>query len=304
MKLSLIRVGSGVAACAVLAVGCASSGNGTEADDSARVDAANGTLPIREVSGLAGRAGRYFAIGDRSSTVVTFRLGGDAGVTLTDVVKHNPAPAPGKKGSQYEAVTLDGKGNVVVLSELGEVIVLGADCDRETASTQLDWSSVNPLVHGHVDDNSLGEGMVILSSGHILVALEKSPTALIEFGPAGEAALGFPTSSAVLGAAFAPAEQLVALHAWEIDDSHLPDLSEISVGPDGALWGLSQEGGNIVRFERTLGPDEARASVKDHYALPSEIVGAEGLVFEGTRPVVARDRSAKSKNLFILDALW
>jgi uncharacterized protein YjiK len=281
-----------------LFLGCASSGSDATQDDAALKEQSNATLPLREVSGLAGRAGHFVAVGDRSSTVVTFRMhNGD----ITDAVKHNALPEAGKNGSQYEAVTYDAKGNIVVLSERGEIIVLAANADFEESTSELDWDSVNAFVDGHVNSNSLGEGLVVLSNSHILVALEKSPSALVEFGPKGDAAIGFPGSTST--AAFAPGKTLVALTAWKVEDKDAADLSEISVGPDGALWALSQQSEKIVRFERTLRPSEERASVKASYSLPSSIVGAEGLVFDGNKPMVARDRSAKSKNLFVLDPI-
>ena len=44
--------------------------------------------------------------------------------------------------------------------------------------------------------------------------------------------------------------------------------------------------------------------MKDHFKLPSKIDGAEGLCFDGKRPIVARDRSSNdSTNLYILEAL-
>jgi hypothetical protein len=59
-----------------------------------------------------------------------------------------------------------------------------------------------------------------------------------------------------------------------------------------------------VRFEGTLKPSEKRASVKNHTKLSSRIQGAEGLAFDGTRPVVARDRASRdSTNLYILDSV-
>jgi uncharacterized protein YjiK len=285
-------------AATALFLGCSSSGGDATQDDAALKEQSNATLPIREVSGLAGRSGKFVAVGDRSSTVVTFGMSKGG---LVDVVKHNAMPEPGKSGSQYEAVTFDAKGNIVVLSERGEIIVLAANADFEESTSELDWDSVNPFVDGHVSTNSLGEGLVILSPSHVLVALEKSPSALVEFGPKGDAPIGFPGSTST--AAFAPGKTLVALTAWKVEDADAADLSELSIGPDGALWALSQQSGMIVRFEHTLKPSEERASVKDSYSLPSSIVGAEGLVFDGKTPMVARDRSAKSKNLFVLDPI-
>jgi uncharacterized protein YjiK len=282
----------------VALVACSGANDDVAADTQDQTSAQS--LPLREVSGLANHDGTFVAIGDRSSTVVTFRWKNDA---ISDVQKHTPLPRAGGSGSQYEAVTFDGAGNVVVLSETGKILALSSDLAKETAEAELDWISVNPLVDGHVNVNSLGEGLVVLDATHVLVALEKSPTAIVEFGPSGEEPTGFIAGTA-RKAAFAPPSKLVALKAWRVDDANAPDLSELTIGPDGALWALSQQGNTLLRFEKNLRPDEDRASVKEHRRLPSEIVGAEGLTFDGTRPLVARDRSSDSKkNLYALDPI-
>ncbi|HVH44770.1 MAG TPA: SdiA-regulated domain-containing protein [Labilithrix sp.] len=296
-----MRKGSTYASLAALVlafVGCAPSdqGLGQESED----QRSGATLPLREVSGLAVKGQRFVAVGDRSSTVVTFRLAGGA---PADVRAHAPLPKAGRKGSQYEAVSFDGAGNVVVLSERGELFTLSADLEREEASSQLDWDSASERLGARLDDNSLGEGLVVLEGGHVLVALEKNPSAIVEFGPSGEAATGYAPGSVSTNAVSLP-PTLVALAAWKIEDRHAPDVSELTVGPDGALWALSQQAKTLVRFERVLRPDESRASVKEHVALPSQFEGAEGLAFDGSRPVVARDRSATSKsNLYVLDPI-
>ena len=221
---------------------------------------------------------------------------------LSGVAEHTPLPEAGSGGSQYEAVAFDGKGNVVVMAETGAIAVLDADCAKVIASSTIDWTSANPLVDGQVEDNSLGEGLVVLDETHVLVALEKRPSAIVELGPKGDAPRGF-SPGARASSAFSPPSELVALAAWKVDDAHAPDLSELTIGPDGALWALSQQGNTIVRFERTLRPGEARARVTDHVNLPSDLEGVEGLAFDGDRPVVARDRSATKKNVFVLDPI-
>lgn len=284
-----------VLACAA----CGIAGSDGEATDS-QDQTSSESLPLREISGVATRDGRFVAVGDRSSKLISFRIDGSK---VKDVEEHDPLDASGNSGSQFEAVAFDGKGNVVVLSESGDVFVLDEDLDDKRDDTKLDWQSVNSLVDGRVDINSLGEGVVVISKDHLLVALEKSPTAIVEFGPKGDNPKGF-SSGDRNSSEFSPPKELVALKAWKVEDDHAPDLSELTIGPDGALWGLSQQSNEIVRFEGTLKPSEERASVKDHVKLPSKIKGAEGLAFDGKRPIVARDRSSDdSTNLYILDAL-
>ncbi len=260
---------------------------------------AKATLPLHEVSGLAVRGKRYVAIGDRSTDVVTF---GVLGERLVNIERHKPTPRAGHRGSQWEAVTFDGRGQAVVMAETGELSILRADCEEETGSTKLDWDSAEHLLEARIDRNSLGEGLVVLSKTHVLVALEKSPTALIEFGPKGATALGYEPGSPT-AEAFDPPSELVALKAWRVDEPLAPDLSELIIGPDGALWAISQQGGTLVRFEKKLRADEKRASLHEYLPLPRSVGAAEGLAFDGNRPIVARDRSAEATNIFMLTPL-
>ncbi len=284
-----------VLACGLSA--CHAVAGGAEPEASAQQQTeAKATLPLHEVSGLAARGNRYVAIGDRSTTLVTFELAGDR---LVNVEKHRPRQKAGRRGSQYEAVTFDGRGHVVVMAETGEVITLRADCEEETGSTHLDWGSAEDLLHAQVERNSLGEGLVVLSKNHVFVALEKSPTAIVEFGPKGSAPVGYEPGSPT-ATEFDPPAQLVALKAWRVDETLAPDLSDLAIGPEGALWALSQQGGTLLRFEKKLRPEEDRASVREYLPLPRSLTGAEGLAFGTNRPLVARDRGAEAANLFML----
>jgi uncharacterized protein YjiK len=261
-----------------------------------------GSIPLREVSGLAMLDGRFVAIGDHSTTVVTFRL--EDGVPV-DVETHKPIPKAGKKGSQYEAVAIDGSGNIIVMSEQGDIVVLSDDCEREDATGSLDWDSAAKILGVKLEPNSMGEGLLMLDGGHMLVALEKRPAAIVEFGPKGDAPFGFYPGMRSTTMFEPPSEPLVALKVWPVDDDkNAPDISDLSLGPDGALWALSQEANKLLRFERILKPDESKASVRFSMPLPGEISGAEGLEFVGATPVIGRDRPGASKtNIYVLKAV-
>lgn len=258
------------------------------------------TIPLREVSALSKMGERFIAVGDRSTTLVSFDLVGGQPV---DVKEHKPLPKAGKKGSQYEGVDVDAAGHVIVMSEQGDIVVLSSDLAREEVSTQLDWASVEKLLGGtKLEPNSLGEGIVVLDKGHLIVALEKRPSAIVEFGPEGDAPMGFfPGMRST--EAFVPPEKLVALKVWNVDDPKIPDISDLEIGPDGALWAVTQEGNRVFRFERLLRPEEKKASAREYIELPAQISGAEGLAFDGAQPVIGRDRPGEKTNLYVLDAI-
>jgi hypothetical protein len=259
-------------------------------------------LPLLEVSGLAARDGRFVAVGDRSSDIISFGL--DPAGEAVDVVVHRTGVATGKSGSQWEAIALDGAGNAAVLSETGELFVFAKDLEGPSATVKIDYQSVNALIDGHVEQNSLGEGLVLLEGGHILVAIEKSPSVLVEMGPAGSAPAGYAPGREVHGR-FAPgATTFVALAAWQVkDNGSTPDLSDLTVGPTGALFALTQQGRAFVRLEATLRPDEKSAHVKEVFPIDKQLTFAEGLVFRGLSPVVGRDRDHDAKNVYVLSPI-
>ncbi|MDB4946398.1 MAG: hypothetical protein JWP97_5932 [Labilithrix sp.] len=305
MRISL----AAAAAVAMTALACSSGADaGATADDDLsehkeRDVLTRSALPLLEVSGLDGRNGHYVAIGDRSTGIVTFDLA-DSGDPV-NVQLHDTGEKAGKNGSQWEAVALDGDGNIAVLSETGSLELFDRTAERSLGSFAVDYESVDSFVPGHVQKNSLGEGLVLLEEGHILVAIEKSPTAIVEMGPKGASPLGFARGQRLTGR-FTPGEgKLVALAAWQVDDhGSTPDVSDLTIGPDGALWALTQQGRAFVRLGDTLRPDEKSVKVKEVYPLGKSLTYAEGLVFDDqSRPLVGRDRDKESKNLYVLSAV-
>lgn len=279
-------------------VACAGSpGDGVATQSAAST--VSSILPLEEVSALAKLGDRYAAVGDRTTAIVSFEMHHGR---ATNIAKHTPLPTAGQGGSQFEAAAFDGSGRLVVVAEQGKISIVSADLSREESSSMLDWPSAARMLGKELEENSLAEGMVLLDETHVLVTLEKHPTALVEFGPEGDEPRGF-VPDHVLPTSFAPPARLEALKIWKVDDPHAEDLSELCIGPDGALWAVSQKSNTLVRFERVLRADESRATIKQHFDLPSNISGAEGLAFDGNTPIVARDRSSEAKNLYVLDPL-
>jgi hypothetical protein len=102
---------------------------------------------------------------------------------------------------------------------------------------------------------SRGEGMVLLPGGHLLVAKEKKPATLIEFGPPQSRSRGL-----VRGGALADGERwlikkghhrFVALAIWFPDKTlakTCADFSDLEIGPDG-LYLLSDKSATIARLD-------------------------------------------------------
>ena len=217
-----------------------------------------------------------------------------------------------KSNSQWEAVAAD-KDRIFMLAE-GSAKISIFDSTMKTSegtielkipknhSLNADWDK---------DPNSRGEGLILLDNGHMLVLKEKNPVLLIEFGPKGEAAGGFKPGDGVDGKESFPFNrkngEFVPLKHWDLgtnSQSQLSDASDLSVGPDGKLYVLSDHARRIVAIENVLKPTEDKFKVKTAWTLPKKVEKAEGLAFTPAfEPIVVSDIGSKDRNLFILTAL-
>lgn len=294
------------------------------------------TLPILELSGLATahtaptksgamntRDISLYAVGDGTYDVVTFYIAGSSGGIAISV--KDAAPALGKRAnteSQWEAVAIDDVNTICMLSETrSEIPCFDRSLEESRGIIKLDTSPLK-----HLDrlwgnrPNSRGEGMILMKKGHMLVLKEKNPSLLVEFGPSGDAPMGYgPETFLQPGEAFTlPSPQgpdqkdlaLAALKTWEFSDrlrELATDASEITLGPDGHVYLLSQQSLVLIRLEKVLKPDEGKVNVDNDawWTLPKGIGKAEGLVIDGERhPWIGIDIKQKGKpNLFRLSPL-
>jgi hypothetical protein len=301
-------------------------------------------VPIAEVSGLAivqsnesketdEDSVNLYAVGDKTHEVARFRFNGMADASI-DV--HDAAPVIGKDkkdASEWEAIAADGKDTICMLNEpRSEISCLDLGLQQDRGSFSLDTSSISDLDSAwKARPNSRGEGMILMKKGHVLVLKEKDPPMLVEFGPEGDVPTGYgPSTFLQAGEAFAglhpvnpdkadqpgqrdrraSPKRLVALKTWKFS-ARLSDLakdaSEITLGPDGRVYLLSQEGSALIRLEKTLKPDENKVGV-DHGAywnLPAGLEKAEGLVIDNhMQPWIAIDiKQTHKPNLFRLSPI-
>jgi len=127
---------------------------------------------------------------------------------------------------------------------------------RPIANDILRWKGAAKLRLWSDPKGSRGEGMVLLPGGHLLVAKEKKPATLIEFGPPQSRSRGL-----VRGGALADGERwsikkghhrFVALAIWFPDKTlakTCADFSDLEIGPDGCLYLLSDKSATIARLD-------------------------------------------------------
>ena len=100
---------------------------------------------------------------------------------------------------------------------------------------------------------------------------------------------------------------LTALATWLLSDdlaALLPDISDATVGPDGRLYLLSDQGSGIVRLPDVLDPRGGTLESVAAWRIAGQPRGAEGLVIldDGT-VLVGLDTKAAKRNLLRLDPL-
>ena len=276
------------------------------------------SVPLREVSGVCLRRGRrgemsLVAIGDRVAVAAWVRLPSDDSAMLdwqrVDITRLAGSQLP-KHDPQIEAVCADGAGRVLLLQESpprAELADLTAA--RIVASIALEVPGRGELAQSWSDpDGSRGEGAAFLRHGHLLVAKEKRPRALIEFGPRGARSQGLARGGALPGGArwqiAGGVHRYVALAVWWPDKAlakACKDFSDLEVGPDGCLYLLSDKSESIARLD-DLPSGGGTAKLTESWRIRDLSGKPEGLAFtaEG-RAIVALDTRKARHNLVVLD---
>jgi len=149
---------------------------------------------------------------------------------------------------------------------------------------------------------------VLLPGGHLLVAKEKKPATLIEFGPPYSQSRGL-----VRGGALADGERwpikkgrhrFVALAIWLPDKTlakTCADFSDLEIGPDGCLYLLSDKSSTIARLDE-LSAGGGTAGLLEAWRLGDLDGKPEGLAFSALgRAIVGLDTRKARRNLVLLD---
>lgn len=276
-------------------------------------------VPLLEISGLgqrprsSGRQMQILAVGDEDFTVVSAAVESSTSLSEFDVHHLKDVLSEGEdQSSQWEAADGDSTGRVFILQESpGKVFILDEGLDQLLHTIKLSVEGVDRL-EWEREPNARGEGLVLLANGHVVVAKEKDPPLLMEFGPEGEEASGIASDLLLLERRRYPEPEAaqtkhVVLTIWDLDSEagrEIHDISDVAVGPDEHLYLLSDESRCIARIEHRLPAAQRKLSITGYWKLPEEIVQPEGLVLmDDMTPLVAVDRKERNRNLFVLEPL-
>ncbi|CAN5696204.1 hypothetical protein BH18ACT15_BH18ACT15_08760 [soil metagenome] len=284
-----------------------------------------GDLPMIEISGLGQTRSPYgdellLAVADDSFTIVAVDIDEltDDQVEEYAITEYDVEEVIGEGqppyGSQWEAADGEAAGRIFILQESpGKVFVLTPDFEDLLHSIELtlDSPAGRDLEWDH-DPNAQGEGLVLLANGHLLVAKEKDPCLLMEFGPRGAKPLGVSPDLTFRTEAEWPLPECDSstqelLKVWSYTEeaaAYLKDVSDLTPGPDGRLYVLSDESRAIIRLQERLEPGDEVCGADAVWELPEEIEQPEGLVISDDMiPIVAVDKGQPEDNIFILEPL-
>jgi hypothetical protein len=275
-------------------------------------------VPLREVSGICLRVDAdgalgLVAVGDRAAVAVWCVQPDDDLADLTwqtagaDRVRGTELPA---EDPNIEAICADGAGRILILQEWpSRAELIDPVAHRVVASVALEVPGRDELARSWADPaGSHGEGAVLLPNGHLLVAKEKDPAALIEFGPPGASATGLSRGGSLAAGAAWPIEpghhRYVALATWRPVKALLKacaDFSALQIGPDGHLYLLSDQSGSIARLT-DLEPAVGEVAASAVWRLGHVDGKPEGLAFTPNgRALVALDTRDARQNLVLFE---
>jgi hypothetical protein len=275
-------------------------------------------VSLHEVSGICVRRSRtgrmsLIAVGDRASKIAWFSLPrsdeGRIDWHTSDIAKLSGSMLPADD-PQIEAVCADGLARILLLQETPPCVeFIDPKASKVIASIDLAVEGRGEIARSWSDPKgSRGEGIVLLPGGQLLVAKEKKPAALIEFGPPDSQSRGL-----VRGGALADGErwpikkghhQFVALAIWLPDKTvakTCADFSDLEIGPDGCLYLLSDKSSTIARLD-DLPAGGGAAALLDAWRLDDLDGKPEGLAFTAQgHAVVGLDTRKPRRNLVLLE---
>lgn len=246
-------------------------------------------VDVGELSGLASRlrsgVQQLIAVGDESADLHVIHLADTAVEGVASLPTSYPAP---RSGSNFEGVAADDQGNVVVVTERPPgVLILDEHSftgDRYAAHwcVRFDEATVRERSGMAPDQPLQPEGVLLLRNGHLLVAHEKDPIGLIEFGPPGDEPLGIhPSSYLEASEGFTARPPRLAALAWWSVTGGIEDVSDIAAW-EGDLYLVSDQSRLIVRVAvKDLVPGD-EVELDRGWRLPDKFANPEGLTFAGS----------------------
>lgn len=278
------------------------------------------TIPLREISGLTRTENEILAVGDDDPLMGILSLSHN-NLELTRTVSfaasllqnyflcasiHNTICR-----TLAHVITREWEGiyyqpqpeRIFVLQEsTGSIFVFNKEMDRILSHIILNFFPDRQEKSAKTN-NSLGEGFVPLGNKRILVAKEKFPAAIIEFGEQDAEAYGY-TSHLSLSAVDEVTDSrqtLYPLHYWHLDTSNDCDLSDVTIDMKGVLYGISQICRRIYQLA-DLSPAEDNLKLQRTWRIPKRVSAPEAFIVitEGVFLVASDTKKQGRENMFLV----
>jgi len=230
------------------------------------------------------------------------------------------AQSPG--GSGFEGVACDGVGRCLILQEgPSRVLVMGPELIDLEAVIGLAVASDQPGFGAGwaSDDNARGEGLLLMHDGHLLVAKQREPVCLIEFGPAGDTPRGVrPGTLLDRSAHFVPAGAPDAsgvipysvLGWWTLTAEaaeRLGSANDLSANATGDVLVASSRSRRVARIQPPLDPGRHEVEIDEDWKVPdlpdADERRPEALAEVPGAVLVGFDTRLPGDNLLVLEPL-
>lgn len=288
-------------------------------------------IPLKEISGLVATQENegysFYAVGDKQAKVAKVKLSTKNKIKSHELydfedilidkfhICHSNLGTNCRRmhdflTTDWEAITTDHKGNLFLLQEAsGNIFVFNNELSKLKLLIHLNFDQYLKGSSYGYEQNSLGEGIILLKNGHFLIAKEKHPIALIEFGPKGDKAYGinkntilpkeetFSLPKELKGKKSIVFEQL---KIWTMGDRAKCDASDLTTDSDGYLYVLSQKCKKISIY-KSLSVDNNSLKPNHIYDIPRKIKNPEAItLLPNKNIVIGSDRKNKKSNIYLL----
>lgn len=272
-------------------------------------------LEIPEMSGMCWRTidnkRELVIVSDQNNNIYLVTLDSN-GPKIKLIVDLTPILGKHFKGLQWESIYSDSSGKLFLLQENPmRIVVLDKNLrkiERVIGLENTPGANINKK-----SVNSMGEGILLLNNGHILISKEKDPFFLIEYGPSKENAFGYEASSSLeYGGAFpfADSKTYIPHHYWKLnksDSKKVEDVSGVNLDKEGNMYLLSDKS-NLIAYvgdNLSVSKENRYLTIQKIFKLPDVIKKAEGMVIDAQRrPIIVTDSKNKDDfNFFILEEL-
>ncbi len=280
--------------------------------------------------GLSGSAWaseeKLLLLSDRSTQVQAYDFNrkviefyGDFAQAVKDFCRSQGSEACDEKAklTNWEAIATDAQGNIYILQENPVLVYkLSSDLGKVLGVVRPRFEDVfeanqQDLLSLEIEQNSLGEGMVLLGNGRILISKEKYPSYLIEFGKETSQAekqsslsLEFPQEAVDSG--FENSIDIIdfrPISVWNFSSSSKCDISDLSVF-QGQLYVLSEKC-NLITVLSSLSRKSENVEPLRFIPLPRALSQVESLSMKGAQYFIGSDFSkfllSKKQSLNVLE---